>query len=302
MLKKTLSVALSLVLLVGVSGIVPVMAATEAKLTLSGSTTAEPGNQISVVVGIADNPGIISARLVIGYDEEYLELRDTEYEEEYVIATGFRTPEYYYSNNQLVIIMERTNDHVNWVGDTFMTLVFTVKKAGSVTINLSSNDIINDGLEQLSSNIASSYPHTVNTSGGAATAPGVPTIGSATAGNGQATVRFTPPANDGGATITEYTITATPGNITRTATSSPFTFTGLTNGTAYTFTVTATNSAGTSAASADSNSVTPNEFGAPATGVADMTGYITALLVFIVLSVALWGYILRRRLTSGKNG
>ena len=95
------------------------------------------------------------------------------------------------------------------------------------------------------------------------TAPGMPTIGTATAGNGQVTVSFTPPASDGGAAITSYTVTASPGGITATGNASPITVTGLTNGTAYTFTVTATNSAGTGAASAASNSVTPQ---APSTG------------------------------------
>ena len=90
--------------------------------------------------------------------------------------------------------------------------------------------------------------------------PDAPTIGTATAGNGQASVPFTAPASDGGSAITSYTATSNPGNITGTisqAGSGTITVTGLNNGTAYTFTVTATNSVGTSAASAASNSVTP---------------------------------------------
>lgn len=86
--------------------------------------------------------------------------------------------------------------------------------------------------------------------------PGAPTIGTATAGNGQATVLFTAPVANGGG-ITSYTVTATPGGITATAANSPIVVTGLTNGTEYTFTVKATNSAGTGPASAASNSVTP---------------------------------------------
>lgn len=92
----------------------------------------------------------------------------------------------------------------------------------------------------------------------AAVVPGAPTIGTATAGNTQATVGFTAPAFTGGASITSYSATANPGGATGTCASSPCTVTGLTNGTGYTFTVTATNSAGTGSASAASGSVTPH--------------------------------------------
>lgn len=90
-----------------------------------------------------------------------------------------------------------------------------------------------------------------------ATVPGAPTIGTATGGNAQASVAFTPPASNGGAPITSYRVTSSPGGITATGSASPVTITGLTNGTAYTFTVAAQNSVGFSAESAASNSVTP---------------------------------------------
>lgn len=90
--------------------------------------------------------------------------------------------------------------------------------------------------------------------------PSSPTIGTATAGNGQATVTFTPPVSDGGSPITGYTVVSSPaGGVDTNAGSTGLShvITGLTNGQAYTFTVVATNAAGTSSASASSNSITP---------------------------------------------
>lgn len=83
-----------------------------------------------------------------------------------------------------------------------------------------------------------------------ATIPGAPIITNAVIGDKQATITFTPPSSNGGAAITSYTITSSPGNITTTGSSSPITITGITNNTEYTFIVTATNEVGTSAASA----------------------------------------------------
>lgn len=88
--------------------------------------------------------------------------------------------------------------------------------------------------------------------------PGAPTAVVATAGNAKASVAFTAPASDGGADITSYTVTSSPGDITATGATSPLTVSGLSNETAYTFTVTATNIRGTGSASTASGSVTPS--------------------------------------------
>lgn len=88
--------------------------------------------------------------------------------------------------------------------------------------------------------------------------PGAPTGVTATAGNAQASVAFTAPADPGTSAITSYTVTSSPGGFSASGSASPIVVTGLTNGTAYTFTVTATNGVGTGPASTASNSVTPS--------------------------------------------
>ena len=80
----------------------------------------------------------------------------------------------------------------------------------------------------------------------------------ATIGNGQATVTWTKPA-DNGSIITGYTVTSSGGQTCTTSDADTLSciVTGLTNGTAYTFSVTATSGGGVSAASVSSSSITP---------------------------------------------
>ena len=88
-----------------------------------------------------------------------------------------------------------------------------------------------------------------------ATLPGIPTGVSALGGDAQATVSWSAPAANGGAAITQYTVTSSPGGVTATTSDTTAVVSGLTNGTIYTFTVTATNSTGTGSPSVASGSI-----------------------------------------------
>lgn len=86
------------------------------------------------------------------------------------------------------------------------------------------------------------------------TAPGTPTA--TTGQDASSVVTFAAPSYLGKGTVT-YTVTSSPGNITKTG-NSPVSVTGLTNGVTYTFTVVATTDYGVSSpASAPSNAITP---------------------------------------------
>lgn len=89
-------------------------------------------------------------------------------------------------------------------------------------------------------------------------APGAPTIGTASRSASQTVqVTCTAPTSDGGAPITEYVATSTPGGLTGSSSTTTILVGGLIDGQAYTFTVHAVNSAGPGPESAASNSATP---------------------------------------------
>ena len=102
-----------------------------------------------------------------------------------------------------------------------------------------------------------------------ATVPGAPTIGTATAGIGSATVRWAAPANNGGSPITSYQVDVRSGGaVVRTETgiasgATSAQITGLTELTTYNFVVRAVNAIGASANSAVSNTVTIADATAP---------------------------------------
>ncbi|WP_345874483.1 Ig-like domain-containing protein [Shewanella algae] len=119
--------------------------------------------------------------------------------------------------------------------------------AGSCSINA---DQAGDSSYNAASTVTQSF--TVN-----AVVPGAPMSVNAVASDASATVSFSAPASTGGAAISSYTVTSSPGGLTASGTTSPLTVSGLSNGTGYSFTVSASNIAGTGPASSPSNTVTP---------------------------------------------
>jgi hypothetical protein len=102
------------------------------------------------------------------------------------------------------------------------------------------------------------------------TAPGAPTLTSATPGNGRVPLAWTAPTSNGGSPITSYTATASPGGASCTTAGLGCAVDGLTNGTTYTFTVRATNSVGTGPES-NALTATPVDPGQPPSAPGGLT-------------------------------
>jgi hypothetical protein len=112
-------------------------------------------------------------------------------------------------------------------------------------------------------------------------APSAPTKPTASAGNAQVTISWTPGVvNVNHNAPAHYTATATPGGLTCAVSTTSCSITGLTNGTSYTFSVVATNAGGSSAASPASAAVTPSTTpSAPGTPSAAVTARSTSVTV-----------------------
>ena len=115
---------------------------------------------------------------------------------------------------------------------------------------LAVGDINGDGWPDV---VAADYNNGVillrNATNAPPTVPGAPALLAVAPGDGRATATWSAPASDGGAPITSYSATASPGNATCVTSGLSCTITGLSNGTSYTLTVRATNDVGQGPAS-----------------------------------------------------
>jgi uncharacterized repeat protein (TIGR02543 family) len=120
------------------------------------------------------------------------------------------------------------------------------------------------------------------------TFPNAPSITSVSTGNQSATITVAPPANNGGAPITSYTVTASPGGATCTVISPATSCTipsGLVNGAAYTFTTVATNAAGSGLISAPSAPATPSTVPNAPTSISASASPNSATVSFVAPSI-----------------
>jgi hypothetical protein len=132
-------------------------------------------------------------------------------------------------------------DGMTATGNSNTLTVTGLNKLTPYTFTVHANNAIGKGMESGASNPVSTI-----------FVPGAPGIGSVTGGDGQATVSFSPPVDNGGRAVTSYTANAHQGGLAGpvvksvSGTASPLTITGLTNGTSYTVGLIATNAVGNS--------------------------------------------------------
>lgn len=142
-----------------------------------------------------------------------------------------------------------------------MTAAAVAKTLGKAEAEITANQDVTTRTIARKLGISLTEAELIGALGTALAVPGAPTIGTATiVDTTHVSVAFTAPVSDGGDEITRYTVTSSVGGFTASGTNgSPIVVSGaFVKATGYTFTVKAHNSIGDSAASAASNSVTPN--------------------------------------------
>ena len=166
---------------------------------------------------------------------------------------------------------------------TSLTIPNSVSDVGQNAFNghAITNLVLCKTLDLTSAGISNSVARSCNN----LTAPSAPTVNTvALSGISTANISFATSSNNGGATITRYVATSSPGALTgfiSQAEGGTIAVTGLSPGTTYTFTVVARNMIGNSAQSATSSAITtPNVPESPIIGTATLTSATTANVTF----------------------
>lgn len=142
-MKKFLSFALSLVLLLAVMPLGAVSAYTEPTIVVS-EVSGTPGETVDVVISLENNPGIISMRLEISYDSDTLELVGKKAGNSFM---GMAFSQRYTANPYIANWVDSLNPDNTTCG-TFVTLTFKIKEdslegMAPVTVDYVPDDVYN---------------------------------------------------------------------------------------------------------------------------------------------------------------
>ena len=188
---------------------------------------------------------------------------------------------------------------------TSLTIPNSVTDVGQNAFNGHSitNLVLCKTLDLTSAGISSSVVRSCNNLA-AASAPTITAVD--LSGISTANISFATSSNNGGAAITRYVATSSPGGLTgfiSQAEGGTIAITGLSPGTTYTFTVVARNMIGNSAQSATSSAITtPNVPGSPVIGTATLTNPTTASVTFSAPSSNGGSTITRYTATASPDG
>jgi hypothetical protein len=171
------------------------------------------------------------------------------------------------------------NSHSGGTSACPNTMPFTLPVSGLCTLLATFTPTsVGSKLAEITINSNAINPvYSITLTGSGVTVPGAPTINSVTSWDGEATVNFTAPINDGGSSIQGYTVTTNPVVTPVSGAGPSIKITGLTNGLQYTISLAAYNEVGTGLVA--SSSVTPNfaPFRIGTTGYADMSAALAVV-------------------------
>ncbi len=127
-MKKLLALCLTVMLVVAMVPVFAVSAADEAAFVVSTAEGVE-GDTVTVTVSLANNPGIVSAKLKVAYDADVLELKSAKAEGVYAANAGFGPT----TRNPFTINWVDTASGIIYADDgAFATLTFDIKADAAI--------------------------------------------------------------------------------------------------------------------------------------------------------------------------